>query len=51
MRNTTGLTEALSEAEVHPFFAVELMFDIRTIDFNGSPIESGPIYFGQVLVT
>jgi len=44
MRNTTGLTEALSEAEVHPFFAVELMFDIRTIDFNGAPIESGPIY-------
>ena len=38
MRNTTGLTEALSEAEVHPFFAVELMFDPRTVIVDGETI-------------
>jgi hypothetical protein len=45
MRDTTGLTEALSEPEVYPFFAVELMFDTRTVDFGGVVIESGPLYF------
>jgi hypothetical protein len=45
MRDTTGLTEALSEPEVYPFFAVELMFDTRTIDFGGEAIEAGPLYF------
>jgi hypothetical protein len=44
MRDTTGLTEALSEPEVYPFFAVELMFDTRTVDFGGVNIESGPLY-------
>jgi hypothetical protein len=44
-RDTTGMTEALSEAEVYPFFAVELMFDTRTIDFGGEAIEAGPLYF------
>jgi hypothetical protein len=45
MRDATGLTEALSEPEVYPFFAVELMFDTRTVDFGGVNIESGPLYF------
>ena len=44
-RDTTGMTEALSEAEVYPFFAVELMFDTRTIDFGGVTVEAGPLYF------
>ena len=44
-RDTTGLTAALSEPEVYPFFAVELMFDTRTIDFGGEAIEAGPLYF------
>lgn len=45
MRDTTGLTGALSEPEVYPFFAVELMFDTRTIDFGGEAIQAGPLYF------
>jgi hypothetical protein len=44
MRDTTGLTEALSEPEVYPFFAVELMFDTRTINFGGESLEAGPLY-------
>ena len=44
MRDTTGLTEALSEPEVYPFFAIELMFDTRTIDFGGVTVEAGPLY-------
>lgn len=44
MRDTTGLTAALSEAEIYPFFAVELMFDTRTIEFGGETLEAGPLY-------
>jgi hypothetical protein len=44
MRDTDGLTAALSEPEVYPFFAIELMFDTRTIEFAGGTVEAGPLY-------
>ena len=44
MRDTDGLTAALSEPEVYPFFAIELMFDTRTIEFAGGTVQAGPLY-------
>ncbi len=41
-RDITDL--ALSSAELYPFFAIELMFDTRTIDFGGVNVEAGPLY-------
>jgi hypothetical protein len=41
-RDITDL--ALSSAELYPFFAIELMFDTRTLDFGGGTVESGPLY-------
>lgn len=38
-----ALLTALGNAEIQPFFAVEMMFDTRTIDFNGESIDVGPL--------
>jgi hypothetical protein len=41
-RDITDL--ALSSAELYPFFAIELMFDTRTIEFAGGTVQAGPLY-------
>lgn len=38
-----SLLTALGNAEIQPFFAVEMMFDTRTITFNGESIDVGPL--------
>lgn len=38
-----ALVTALGNAEIEPFFAIEMMFDTRTITFNGESIDVGPL--------
>ena len=39
-----ALLTALSQPEIQPFYAVELMFDPRTVtDVNGDPFTVGPL--------
>lgn len=46
MTKTLGTVgDNLELAEIQPFFAVELAFDTRTIDFDGESVEAGPLYF------
>lgn len=43
---TTEFVGGLQQNVVYPFFAVEMMFDVRSgTDVNGNPIEYGPLYF------
>ena len=39
----SALLTALSNTEIQPFYAIELMFDTRTITFNGESIDVGPL--------
>jgi len=42
---TTEVLDALDDDVVYPFFAVDLMFDVREgTDVNGDPITYGPLY-------
>jgi len=42
---TTSVLDALDDDVVYPFFAVDLMFDVREgTDVNGDPITYGPLY-------
>lgn len=38
-----ALVTALGNAQIEPFFAIEMMFDTRTITFNGEAIDVGPL--------
>lgn len=38
-----SLLSALTNPEIEPLFAIEMMFDERTIDFNGETIVVGPL--------
>lgn len=38
-----ALVTALGNAQIEPFFAIEMMFDTRTITFNGESIDVGPL--------
>ena len=38
-----ALVTALGNAQIEPFFAIEMMFDTRTITFNGETIDVGPL--------
>jgi hypothetical protein len=43
---TTEFVDGLQQSVVYPFFAVDMMFDVRSgTDVNGNPIEYGPLYF------
>ena len=39
----SALVTALGNAQIEPFFAIEMMFDTRTITFNGESIDVGPL--------
>jgi len=42
---SVSLLNSLDDGVVHPFFAVDLMFDVREgVDVNGDPITFGPLY-------
>lgn len=38
-----ALVTALGNAQIEPFFAIEMMFDTRTSTFNGETIDVGPL--------
>lgn len=38
-----SLLTALAQPEVEPFFAVELLFDTRQVQFNGQTVDIGPL--------
>jgi len=43
---TTEFVDGLQQSVVYPFFAVNMMFDVRSgTDVNGNPITYGPLYF------
>jgi hypothetical protein len=39
----SALVTALGNAQIEPFFAIEMIFDTRTITFNGESIDVGPL--------
>jgi len=42
---TTEFVDGLQQEVIYPFFAVDLMFDVReSVDVNGDPITFGPLY-------
>ena len=42
---SVSLLNSLDDGVVYPFFAVDLMFDVReSVDVNGDPITFGPLY-------
>ena len=44
-RNLEQIQNIVELDEIFPFFAIELMFDQRTIRFGGEDVEVGPLYF------
>jgi hypothetical protein len=43
-RQIGDILSHLGDSELHPFFAIELMFDTEEITYNGRDIQSGPLY-------
>jgi hypothetical protein len=44
-RNLEQIQNIVELDEIFPFFAIELMFDQRSISFGGADVEVGPLYF------
>lgn len=44
-RDITQISSTINNAEIYPFFTVELMFDTTTVIHNGETINVTPLYF------